>query len=202
MRRAAITLPAPLPGLFYLTDPDRTPDPALTSQNLPKGAGIVYRHFGAADRSEKALELSNIAARRGLVFLIAADPELALQAGAHGVHWPEARRREARRWTSAFAVQTVSAHTPAALRRAEQIGFDAVLLSTVFPSTSPSAGKAMGAVRFRRLSGVANIPVYALGGVDARTGPEIASCGGLASIEGVETAFGETTRGEVKIATR
>lgn len=189
-RQAAAVLPSPLPGLFYLTDPKRTPDPCRTAQHLPQGAGIIYRHFGAKDRFETAADLSRIAVRRGLVLLIAADPQLALKVRAHGVHWPEARRSEARHWTDAFAVQTVSAHTPAALRQAAGFGFDAAVLSTVFPSNSDSAGRAMGALRFRRLAQSTTISVYALGGVDAQTGPQIASYGGLACVDGIETVFG------------
>lgn len=196
MRFAAAKLPVPLPGLFYLTDPDRTPDPSRTARYLPQGSGIIYRHFGAADRSQTAVSLAKIAARRGLILLIAADPKLALHVGAHGVHWPEANRREARRWITAFALQTVSAHSPAALRKAARFGFDAAFVSTVFPSNSQSAGKAMGPVRFRRLAQASPIPVYALGGVDAGSGARLSHAGGLAAIGGIESVFGETRLGE------
>ena len=191
MRDAERGLPTTLPGLFYLTDPERTKDPIQTAAKLPSGTGILYRHFGAEDRAQQAARLSEISAQRGLLFVIAADPELALQVGAHGVHWPEAKRRQARRWASAFALQTTSAHSPAALRHAAAMGFDAAFLSTVFPSGSASAGKAMGPIRFRRLAQTLSLPTYALGGVDGKNAGRLALAGGLASIGGVEAAWGE-----------
>lgn len=192
MRDAERGLPTTLPGLFYLTDPERTKDPIQTAAKLPSGTGILYRHFGAQDRAQQAARLSEISAQRGLLFVIAADPELALQVGAHGVHWPEAKRRQARRWASAFALQTTSAHSPAALRHAAAMGFDAAFLSTVFTSGSASAGKATGPIRFRRLAQSVNLRVYALGGIAAGTGGRVTGAGGLASIAGIEAAYGET----------
>ena len=191
MRDAERGLPTTLPGLLYLTDPERTKDPIQTAAKLPSGTGILYRHFGAEDRAQQAARLSEISAQRGLLLLIAADPELALQVGAHGVHWPEAKRRQARRWASAFALQTTSAHSPAALRHAAAMGFDAAFLSTVFTSGSASAGKAMGPIRFRRLAQTVSLPTYALGGVDGKNAGRLALAGGLASIGGTEAAFGE-----------
>jgi len=39
-----------LPALLFFTDPARTPDPAADAANLPKGAAVVYRAFGAPER--------------------------------------------------------------------------------------------------------------------------------------------------------
>jgi thiamine-phosphate pyrophosphorylase len=64
-------------------------------------------------------------------------------------------------------IATSAAHSRAAIARARRLGIDAVIVSTVFPSRSPTAGPAMGALRFRQLSREAPLPVYALGGVDA-----------------------------------
>jgi len=189
-RRAEHSLPRPLPGLLFLTDPARTTDLLRTAAHLPRGTGVIYRHFGAPNRRQIARKLASIARRRGLILLIAADPRLAEAVRAQGVHWPEAQRSQARRWSGAFALQTVSAHSPAALRHAARMGFDAALLSTVFPSDSPSAATPIGALKFQRLARSARLPVYALGGVHADTAGRVAGIGGLASIAGVERSFG------------
>lgn len=129
--------------------------------------------------------LSALCRERGLVLLIAGDPELARQVEAAGVHWPEALLVEARRWRGAFALQTASAHSRWAIWRAAQAGMDAALVSTVFASGSPSAGPPMGAARFRALTRAAGIPLYGLGGVSHTTASQIADSGALATVSNV-----------------
>lgn len=116
--------------------------------------------------------------------MIAADPELALKTGADGVHWPEAMRQRALKWQGQFALQTGSAHSPAAIRAADQAGLDAVLVSTVFASNSSSASKPLGVARFRSWTKAAPLPVYGLGGVNADNAGSLADIAGLAAIDG------------------
>ena len=184
-RLSAAHLPPALPPAWFVTDPARTPDPAAIASGLPAGFGVIYRHFGAADRERVARTLAGICARRGLAFLVAADPGLAAKVGADGVHWPSRLRHAARRWQTRFAVQTVSAHSARELRVAARLPVDAVLLSTVFASRSASAGTAMGALRFRRLVRDAGLTVYALGGVTPENAGEIAGTAGFAAVDGM-----------------
>lgn len=183
MRRVARHLPHGLPPLIALTDPARIPDPVVLAENLPTGAGLIYRHFGAEDRCEVAARLAGISAKRGLMFLVANDAPLARAVGADGVHWPEAKLAEARKWRGCFDIMTCAAHTRAALARAKKAGIDAALLSVIFPSASQSAGSPMGALRFRQLARDVSLPVFALGGVSADNAGQIADNGALAAIE-------------------
>lgn len=184
-RTSAGHLPPALSRALFVTDPARTPDPFAVARRLPAGFGVVYRHFGAANRAEVARGLAQVCARRGLAFLVAADPELAASVGADGVHWPFRLAQQARRWRGRFAVQTVSAHSGRQLRTAAGLSVDAVLLSTVFASGSASAGRPLGALRFRQLARGARLPVYALGGVTADAAATIASVAGFAAVEGM-----------------
>jgi thiamine-phosphate pyrophosphorylase len=185
IRRIETHFPPALPALLFLTDPERTPDPVSIAARLPAGSGIVYRHFGADDRFEVAPKLAALARRRALKLLIAADPTLALEVGAHGVHWPEARLGEARKWRGRFSVQTASAHSRRATERAASIGVDAALVSTVFPSNSRSADAPMAPLAFTRLCQMVSLPLFALGGVTATNASQVAGAGGLAAIEGL-----------------
>ena len=97
-------LPAGLPGVFALTDPVRMPDPIAVANRLFAGCGIIYRHFGADDRLNVARQLAKIARSRNLTLLIGNDPDLAKQVGADGVHWPEARLKEAIKWRAVFDI--------------------------------------------------------------------------------------------------
>lgn len=181
----------PLPPLLFVTDPDRTPDPAAVAERLPRGCGVIFRAFGAPDAPAQTRELARIAHRRGLILLIGADERLAMQAGAGGVHLPERLASTARRLGARHPawLVTAAAHSPAAIHRAARAGADAVLLSTVFESRSPSAGKPLGPVRLAALVRGAPLPVYALGGVDMKNARRLIASGavGIAAVDAFRT---------------
>lgn len=182
-----------LPRALFVTDPARTPDPFTVATRLPAGFGVVYRHFGAENRAEVAHGLACICGRRGLALLIAADPELAAEVGADGVHWPFRLAQQARRWRGRFALQTMSAHSGRELRAAARLPVDAALLSTVFASGSASAGRPLGALRFRQLVRGAGLPVYALGGVAAANAGAVAPMAGIAAVDGMAPFAGRSS---------
>jgi thiamine-phosphate pyrophosphorylase len=76
-----------------------------------------------------------------------------------------------------IGIVTAAAHSLEALDRAAAAGADAALLSPVFQTGSHPDAPALGASEFARLSGLARIPVYALGGITAETVPAIAESG-------------------------
>ncbi|MEM1036659.1 MAG: thiamine phosphate synthase [Pseudomonadota bacterium] len=179
--------PTHLPPFLFLTDPVRTPTPEAEMMTLPPECGIVFRHFGDEAEIDFIHEFSTILHREGRIFLIAADPELALETGATGVHWPEKRLKKTRHWRGKFQLQTASAHSARALRAAAKAEMDAVLLSPIFPSNSPSAGRLLSPARFRSLAESADLPIYGLGGLNMRNFNRITSSAGIAAIDG----FGE-----------
>jgi len=172
-----------LPPVFIMTDPERLPPLFVMDMALVPGWAIVYRHFGSPDRAEQASALRSFCDRNRLVFLVANDPELARHVRANGVHWPEKAAHRAKRWHKRFSMMTVSWHGRRP-PRALAIGMDGVLVSTVFPSQSPSASEAMGAVRFRSLARSSEMPIYGLGGINARNAGRISSISRLAGIDG------------------
>ncbi len=154
---------------------------------LPKGAAVVYRAFGAADAEVMARRLRAVTRTRGVRLLIGADASLAARVKADGVHLPERlahcvlrlkRRRPG--W-----LISVAAHDHAAIRRGR--GADAIVLSAVFPSRSPSAGPALGPLRFAQLVRASRAPIVALGGVNKKNAPRLIGTGaaGLAAIDGL-----------------
>jgi thiamine-phosphate pyrophosphorylase len=180
-----------LPRAFFVTDPARTPDPLAIVGRLPRGMGVIWRHYGEAERLATGLALAQLCRRRGLILLVSADPALATRIGASGVHWPERLLRGVRPRARGM-IETAAAHSRAAIARAKRIGIDAVMVSTVFPSRSPTAGPAMGALRFRRLTHAAPLPVYALGGVDAiNAAGAMRHAAGWAAIDSVMAGWGK-----------
>jgi len=152
---------------------------------------MIYRAFGAIDALEAAKRLAFIARKRGLVLLVGADERLAAASGAHGVHLPQRMigaaqtiRRRHPSW-----IITAAAHGRASILRADRLRLDAILVSPVFPSASPSAGRPLGPTRFAALIRGVRTPVIALGGVNTKTAPRLLSTGaaGLAAVEAFRT---------------
>lgn len=155
---------------------------------------MIYRAFGAANADATAARLAKIARARGLTLLVGADAGLAERCGADGVHLPERGLAEApalRRARADWRI-TGAAHGPEGLRAAEAAGLDAVLLSPVFATRSASGHAPLGLERFTELVAATSLPVYALGGIDARTAARLAGSGaaGIAAVDGVAAEFG------------
>lgn len=150
---------------------------------------MVFRTFGAPDALATGKRLAAVARRRGVLMMVGMDGALAARLGADGVHLPErlaGRAGHVRALRGRFLVTAAAHDLPAALR-ALRAGVDAVVVSPVLPSRSPSAGRAIGVRAFARLARAAALPTYALGGVNAHTARRLAGSGavGLAAIEGL-----------------
>ncbi|WP_454917243.1 thiamine phosphate synthase [Xanthobacter sediminis] len=117
-------------------------------------------------------------------------PELALAAGADGVHLPDgADPARARALLGAGALVGCSVHRPG--DAVDPAAADYVTASPVFLTASkPGYGPALGLVGLSAFVAAARVPVVALGGID---GDNAASCrragaGGLAVMGGVMRA--------------
>lgn len=181
-----------LPPMLFFTDPDRTPRPWETAARLPIGAGVVFRHFGRADRRETALRLREATRARGGLLLIGLDAELAETVGADGVHLPE------RALGQAAAIRTArpdwritgAAHARTALDAAD---LDALVVSPVFPAGGASADRpALGLPTLTDWTGMARRPLYALGGIHGGNARGLIGSGacGIAGVSAIRAAFG------------
>ena len=182
-----------LPPLLFFIDPARTPRPWETAAQLPAGAAVVYRHFGAPDREAIAGRLRSATAKQGVTLLIGLDAGLADRVGADGVHLPE------RALSAAWALGGKrpdwlligAVHSMEAARRARDL--DALVLSPVFPAGGGSAIRpALGAEAFAAIVASIDLPVYALGGIGRDTIGALSGTGacGIAGVEAVQRAFG------------
>lgn len=161
-----------LPALFLMSDETRLSDLKDIVPHLPKNTGIILRHYKWSFdvRLKLAQSLMPVVKAHDLVLLIGADVRLAYQAGAHGVHLPQAILKQPHLWSPLLAhkkrlILTASAHDPAALLRAQHYGVDAVFLSPVFETESHAHANTLGVLRFTKFARGVNLPVYALGGV-------------------------------------
>jgi thiamine-phosphate pyrophosphorylase len=164
-----------LPALVLMTDDARLPDPLAAARALPKGSMVVARSRAELEPLVRAL----LKAR--CTVLVAGNPLLAARLGAHGIHLPQARAGEAARWRARFPdmLITTAAHSLRALAR-EHV--DAFFLSPVFETASHPGRAALGALRANMIARQVRVPVYALGGIDARNAARLSGFSGIAAI--------------------
>jgi len=190
LKRRARHSHAALPALWLVTDETRLTSPVAAVMKLPRGSGVIFRHYGAHDRSALSQTLFNLCRQRGLTLLIAGDWALAARIGADGLHLAE---HAARGGLSAGAalwlrhrnrILTVAAHGPGGLRRAKRLNAQAAILAPVFATASHPGGAHLGAVRTARYVRDATLPVIALGGVTTQTINALhdSACAGIAGI--------------------
>jgi thiamine-phosphate pyrophosphorylase len=163
----------PLPRLWLMTDERQGEGLWAALERLPRGAGIVFRHYGLAPAERRSLfaRVRRIARKKGLV-LLSAGGRLP---GADGVHGSRGRS----------GLRSASAHSVVELKTAERRGADFAFLSPVFPTRSHPGAPALGRVRFGLIARHARIPIIALGGVDAKRGARLRVLGayGWAAID-------------------
>lgn len=177
--RMALERGSLLPPLALMTDDERLPDPLGAARALPRGSLVVVRARDPAKREILTRAMLDLARARGLLLVVSDDPVLA--AATDGLHLPETRIGDVAHWrTRRFALITTSAHSLAALRRAQAA--DAVFLSPVFPTQSHPGRAALTAVRANAMARATAVPVYALGGIDARNTGLLRGFCGIAAI--------------------
>ncbi len=149
--------------------------PALA--RLPKGSGVVFRHYGIALPERRALfaRVSRIAQRRRLILVRAGAERLGrMEAGIHGRHPGHCR-----------GVRTWPAHDVAEMIAGRRAGADLFFVSPVFATRSHPGAPVLGTVRATALARSAGGRAIALGGMNERTARRLRSSGfyGWAAID-------------------
>jgi thiamine-phosphate pyrophosphorylase len=159
-----------LPLLWLFTD-ERLGDRMVEAlERLPRGGGVVFRHYSLPPAERRALweRVRLIGRRRGFTLIVAG----AALPGADGAH--------NRRGTG---IRTWSAHNLRELRAAERAGADLIFLSPVYPTASHPGAAHLGPSRFTSLARKAKVPVVALGGMDAEKAKVLSGAYGWAGID-------------------
>lgn len=147
-----------LPETWLFTDPRMGEALWEAIPRLPRGSGIVLRHYDAADRKAIARRAAKLARRYGHLLVVAGDARLARSVGAAGVHMPDGGR-------PVCDVITAASHDRAGLVRARRAGARLVFLSPVFATRSHPGSRTLGPLRFALTARGVGIPVAALGGM-------------------------------------
>lgn len=119
--------------------------------------------------------------------LVNGRADVALAAGAHGVHLPSSglRADDLRPWLPEGFLVGVSVHSESEAMRAWASGADYMLLGPVFTTPSKAGyGPPLGLESFREICRAIPLPVLGLGGIDAGTMEAVLKSGaaGVAAI--------------------
>lgn len=146
-----------LPRVWMLTDERQGDAMWEAAARLPRGAGVIVRHY-SLPFAERAAMVGRFA-RLGLFVALAGSERDARRAGAQAVYGAGQRRRLPRLYP---------VHNRREIGRAERTGAALLFLSPVFATRSHPGGPTLGRSRFGRLAKAARAPVIALGGMTPR----------------------------------
>ena len=162
---------ARLPMLLLMTD-ERMGDVLWRAlERLPRGAGIVFRHYSLPPGERRALyeRVRAVARRRRLVLILAASPAQAAAWRADGVHGHSPHR------TARPLIRSAPVHDRRELCAARHA--DLRLVSPVFPTRSHPDAHALGPVRVGLMLGRDRDGIVALGGMTHRRAQALRSLG-------------------------
>jgi len=144
-------------------------------ERLPRGAGIVFRHYGLPEAERRALfeRVKAVARRRRLTLLLAGPAVQARLWGADGSHGSG----------RGGGLRSAPAHNLHEIRAAERAGATLLFLSPVHPTRSHPDARPLGPARFTLLARRTRLPVIALGGMDAGRAAKLRGAYGWGGID-------------------
>lgn len=141
-----------LPHLWLITEP-RGGNPAKLAKRLPRGSGVVFRHFDEKPKKRAKLyaRLRAVARRRDLVLMLGSEPDAR---GLWGAVEPDT------------GLLAMTVHNRREYLAAWREGADFVFVSPVFKTRSHPKTRPIGPVRLGlMLDG--RLPAIALGGMNS-----------------------------------
>ncbi|OYY79595.1 MAG: thiamine phosphate synthase [Sphingomonas sp. 28-62-20] len=167
----------PLPRLWLMTDERMGESLRDAIERLPRGSGIVFRHYGLPAATRRALfqQVMQTARRRRLIVVRGGADRLGR--GDSGQHGRIARRDR--------GLKTWPAHNARELIAGQRAGADLIFVAPVFATRSHPGARPLGTLRALALARQARVPAIALGGMNARRGRMLIGLGfyGWAAID-------------------
>ncbi len=168
-----------LPKIWLMTD-ERMGDALLPSiAALPRGSGVIFRHYHIPDRRHLFDAVRVLAKARRLMLILGGSQQLAQQWRADGAHGRSRQR--------AAMVMTAPVHSIRERLAAEQSGAALLFVSPLFATQSHPGARPLGRVRFGMSVQGAKVPVIALGGMTRARAQSLRRFGiyGWAAIDGL-----------------
>jgi thiamine-phosphate pyrophosphorylase len=177
-------------GLYLITDETVSPGRShleIAQAALAGGARVVQLRDKRRDAGEllpAAREMAALCRDAGALFIVNDRVDLALAAGADGVHLGQTDLpvREARKLLGEEKLIGVSVEDAAQARAAEVDGADYLGVGAIYGSaTKADAGAPVGLEQIRRFREVSALPVVAIGGITLERAPEVREAGAAAA---------------------
>ncbi|NQT15726.1 MAG: thiamine phosphate synthase [Planctomycetes bacterium] len=170
--------------LYVLVDGRRSPDEftALVRPLVEAGVHVLQlRDKKLDDRRllERARLLGRLTRGSKTLFVVNDRPDLALLAGADGVHvgQEELSVKDARTIVGPDALVGVSTHSIEQARQAVLDGANYIGVGPVFPSDTKHFEAVAGLELLRAVSAEIRLPAFAIGGIDPKNLPEVLAAG-------------------------
>lgn len=192
-RIQAGAFPARRPLYYYVTDRRQ-----LSSRDFQRRIrrlirwGIDFIQIREKDLADRELfllarEVVVLARATSCRVLVNGRADVALAAGAHGVHLPSSGLRvdTLKSWLPEKFLVGVSVHSRNEAVQAQRTGADYVLLGPVFATPSKTGqGQPLGLEKLRGVCRAVSLPVFGLGGISAGTVQAVLDAGaaGVAAI--------------------
>lgn len=153
------------PEIWLMTDKRNDHILEASIQQLPRGSGIIFRHYHLSEqqRAERFELVRKIARQRHHVLLLAGSPSLAKAWAADGVH--------GRQWSppqTGGLLHSAPVHNVREIHQARKSGAGIFFLSPAFSTRSHPDQKSLNSLQIRKLIQLCNSPVILLGGMNAR----------------------------------
>lgn len=166
-----------LPRIWLMTDERLGEDLLPAIRALPRGSGIIFRHYATPPKERRMLfdAVQNLARRGGHMLLLAGSPRMARGWGADGTHGRHP------------GSVTAPVHNLRELRLAERLGVRILFVSPVFATRSHPDARSLERIGLARMAHQTRRPVIALGGMTAARFKTLSRTGvyGWAAIDGL-----------------
>jgi thiamine-phosphate pyrophosphorylase len=172
-----------LPTLWLISDARNDAVLERAIKRLPRGAGLVFRHYhlAPAARRKRFDRLAKLIRARGGAIVLAGDVPTARRWRADGCYGAPRGGADAR------LIRLLTVHNMRELARANRApGGAQALISPVFATRTHPGGAHLGVQKFEGLARLSRLPVIALGGMTRVRATQIgAIVTGWAAIDGL-----------------
>ncbi|MEA2403597.1 MAG: thiamine-phosphate pyrophosphorylase [Thermoleophilaceae bacterium] len=158
------------------------PGVALIERALAGGVDVVQlRDKHAPDEAivRAGEAMREVCARHGALLIVNDHPDLAVAAGADGVHvgQEDAPLADVRELVGPDLLVGISTHTPAQVDGAARSPADYLGVGPVYPTATKPGVEPVGLELVRHAAAAARKPWFAIGGIDAERAAEAAAAG-------------------------